>query len=335
MKNCIYCRAEVPTDVPREHVIPQSFGVFEPDLTLGCVCSPCNGYLGSKLEWPMRIESIEGARRLQFGHKGTVGGIGTKGVVPIVGEGHDWKGARTAIKTDKNGTQSTVVLPQIGARRTPEEPFEWVLEKDLNADFAARYPKGSRFHIVGGDGPEHQQRLVEKLKAVCPTFIYGGSLQSPITENGTVMVSVDDYTVSRTVARCLCKIAFNYMALTCGDVFPLSSEFNALREFIRNNIGDAAGRVIVKQKPIIAQGIITGERGTDGHVLTIEGRPRDRTFTVQLALFNSIPYRIPMTDQYIGHAYVKGHHFSNDTNAVSELQAKFAGPDFDPSKITW
>jgi hypothetical protein len=25
--------------------------------------------LGSKLEWPMRIESIEGARRLQFGHK--------------------------------------------------------------------------------------------------------------------------------------------------------------------------------------------------------------------------------------------------------------------------
>jgi len=35
---------------------------------------------------------------------------------------------------------------------------------------------------------------------------------------------------------------------------------------------------------IIAQGIITGERGTDGHVLTIEGRPRDRTLTVQLAL---------------------------------------------------
>jgi hypothetical protein len=148
------------------------------------------------------------------------------------------------------------------------------------------------------------------------------------------MLSVG-YTVSRTVARCLCKIAFNYMAFTCGDVFPLSSEFNDLREFIRNNIGDDAGRVFVKQKPIIAQEIITGERWTDGHVLTIESRPQDRTLTVQLALFNSIPYRIPMTDQYIGHTYVKGHHFSNDTKAVSELQAKFAGPDFDPSKITW
>jgi hypothetical protein len=64
--------------VPREHVIPQSFGVFTPDLTLDCVCGACNGYFGSKLDWPMSNESIEGALRLQFGFKGTVGGIGTK-----------------------------------------------------------------------------------------------------------------------------------------------------------------------------------------------------------------------------------------------------------------
>jgi hypothetical protein len=334
MKNCIYCGAEVPADVPREHIIPQSFGVFKPNLTLRCVCSLCNGYFGSKLEWPMLIESIEGARRLQFGHQGTVGGIGTKGVAPVVGEGGDWKGARTSIKTNKNGIQSTVILPQVGARRTPEEPFEWVSERDLNADFAARYPKGSRFHIVGGDGPADQERLIEKLKAVCRTFVYGGTLQTPVSEDATVLLSID-YQVSRTVARCLCKIAFNYMALTCGDTFALSSEFNDLREFIRNDIGNDAGRVYVKRKPIIAQEIITGERGTDGHVLTIEGRPQDCTLTVQLALFNTIPYRIPMTDQYTGNSHIKGHHFSSETKEAAELQAKYAGPDFDPSKITW
>ena len=61
-------------------------------------------------------------------------------------------------------------------------------------------------------------------------------------------------------------------------------------EFIRSDIGDEMGRVFVKQKPIIAQEILSGERGTDGHVLTIEGRPSDsRTIEVQLALFNSIP----------------------------------------------
>jgi hypothetical protein len=122
------------------------------------------------------------------------------------------------------------------------------------------------------------------------------------------------------------------MALTCGDTFAISTEFDALREFVRNDVGDDAGRVFAKQKAIIAQEIITGERGTDGHVLTIEGSPQD--LTVQLALFNSIPYRIPMTNQYIGHLYVRGHHFNIKTKEASELQVRYAGPDSDPSKIT-
>jgi hypothetical protein len=57
--------------------------------------------------------------RLQFGLKGTVGGIGTKGVTAVVAEEENWKGARTAIRTDKNGKQQTEILPQIGARRSP------------------------------------------------------------------------------------------------------------------------------------------------------------------------------------------------------------------------
>jgi hypothetical protein len=40
----------------------------------------------------MRNESIEGARRLQFGLKGVVGGIGTKGVALTVGEGGSLEG---------------------------------------------------------------------------------------------------------------------------------------------------------------------------------------------------------------------------------------------------
>jgi hypothetical protein len=215
MKNCIYCRSEVPVDVPREHVIPQNFGVFKPDLTLLCVCSTCNGYFGSKLEWPMLIESIEGARRLQFGFEGKVGGIGTKGVTPVVGEGADWKGARTRIYTNRNGNEKTEVLPQVGARRDPSEPFEWVLEKDLSAEFAQRYPKGSEFRIVGGKTKADNERLVEKLKVVCPTFVYGGDMNPPFSDDGTVMLQVE-YQLSRTAARCLCKIAFNYMARRCG-----------------------------------------------------------------------------------------------------------------------
>jgi hypothetical protein len=119
MNICIYCRSELPANVPREHVIPQSFGVFTPDLTLGCVCSACNRYFGSKLEWPMLNQSIEGALRLQFGLKGVVGGVGTKGVMPTVAEGDDWKGARTAIRT-RNSPKSSKTRQQVLGRTLPQ-----------------------------------------------------------------------------------------------------------------------------------------------------------------------------------------------------------------------
>jgi HNH endonuclease len=334
VSQCIYCRCNLPDYVPKEHVIPQSFGVFKPDLTLRCVCKECNHYFGSKLEWPMLFKSIEGLRRLQFGHKGAVGSIGTTGLAPTIGEGDDWKGAQVVVRTDRKGVGSTEVLPQVGARRSPSDPFEWVLERDLTAEFAARYSKGSEFRMVGGKTKADNERLVDKLKVVCPTFAYGGVMNPPFSEDGKVLLNIE-YTVDRVVARCLCKIGFNYMALTCGETFVLSSEFNDMRKFIRSDVGDEAGRVFVKGNPIIAQEIITGERGTDGHVLTVEGRPADRTLEVQLALFNSIPHKIPMTKQYPGHAFAKGHHFNTETGEVSELEAKYAGPNFDPGKVTW
>ena len=332
MDICIYRRAELTVDVPREHVIPQSFGVFTPDLTLDCVCESCNHYFGSKLEWPMLNQSIDGALRLQFGLKGVVGGVGTKGVTPTIAEGEDWKGARTAIRTDKNGKEWAELLPQIGARRTPSEEFEWCLAHELTVEFAPRYPKGSEFRIVGGKDAAENEELVGKLIAVCPTFVYGGTKEPPFEPDGRVMLQIE-HQVNRVVGRCLCKIAFNYMALMCGAKFAISRENNDTREFIRNDVGNEMGRVFVKRKAIIAQEIITGERGTDGHVLTIEGR--DRTLQVQRALFNSVPYQIPITQEYIGHAFAKGHVFDLHTGKAEELTVKYAGRDFDPSKLTW
>jgi hypothetical protein len=59
--------------------------------------------------------TAEGARRLQFGIKGNIGSLGARNITPVVAEGDDWKGARTQMRTDRNGKESTYVLPQIGA----------------------------------------------------------------------------------------------------------------------------------------------------------------------------------------------------------------------------
>lgn len=332
MSVCIYCRSELPTVVPKEHVIPQNFGVFKPDLTLTCVCSECNGYFGSKLEWPMLIESVEGMRRLQFGFEGKVGGIRTKGVEPVIGEGEDWKGARTSLRTDENGSEHTVILPQVGARRTPAEPFEWCLEQDLAVEWANKFPKGSEFRIVGGENDVDSDRLMKKWMTVCPTFIYGGQMKPPVGADERVMIHLEHQTTPTTV-RCLCKIAFNYMALIQGSHFALSPSFDALRSFIRYDIGGAEGRAFIKNRPIIAQEIIRDERWTDGHVLTLEGRPKDGVVEAQVALFNSIPYRIPMSRDYRGEWFAKGHHFHIEDWTVSELKVEIAGPNFDPTSI--
>jgi hypothetical protein len=332
MSNCIYCRCELPSVVPAEHVIPQNFGRFKPDLTLTCVCSACNGYFGSKLEWPMLNESIEGMRRLQFGFKGKVGGIRTKGVEPVIGEGDDWKGARTSLRTDEDGKEHTIILPQVGARRTPSDPFEWCLEQDLSVEWANKFPKNSEFRIIGGQGSSDSDRLMRKWVAVCPTFIYGGQMERPFSEDGRVMIHADHQNTPTTV-RCLCKIALNYMALTQGPQFVLSASFDSLRSFIRYETGGAEGRMFVKPKPIIAQEIIRDERWTDGHILTIEGRPKDDIVEVQVAIFNSIPYQIPMCRDYQDEWFAKGHHFDTHDWTVSELKVAIAGPDFDPASL--
>jgi hypothetical protein len=329
MNFCIYCRVELPDKVPPEHIVPQGFGVFTPDHTLNCVCSSCNGYFGSKLEWPMRNESVEGARRFQFNlGAGKIGTIGTSGIIMTVGEGDDWKGARAILQLDQNGNTETMVLPQVGARRNDSGDFDWVLEKDLSKNWADKYPKGSQFRIVGGRGSADIQRLLGKLKTVCPTYVHGGEMKAPFSADGMVMLH-SEHQMNRTVARCLCKIAFNYMAYICGNTFVLSKEFDGMREFIRNDVGDDINRVFIKRKGIIAQEILSGERGADGHVLTVEGRPKDRSIEVQVALFNSIPYRIPMGD-YLGHPFAKGHYFCVHSWEASEMLTTYAGPDFDP-----
>lgn len=74
-----------------------------------------------------------------------------------------------------------------------------------------------------------------------------------------------------------------------------------------------------------AQEILSGKRGTDGHVLTVERCPSDQALEVQLTLFNSIPYKISLTRNYIGRALAKGHHFSHDTGEASELKTMYVG----------
>jgi hypothetical protein len=157
----------------------------------------------------MRIETIEGARRLQFGLKGAVGSIGTKGVMPIVAEGNDWKGARAEIRTDEYGNRSTQVLPQIGAKRTSSDTWEWCPVHGLTIASVERYPKGSQFQIIGGRDEAENERLVEKLRKFCPAFVYGGKLMPPFSADGKVMLAIEHQLEARAGGRDFRTVRWN------------------------------------------------------------------------------------------------------------------------------
>src|SRR6266536_185534 len=321
MAQCIYCRKALTEPEPPEHVIPQGFGTFHPNLTIFHVCADCNHFFGRTLEWPMRNSSTEGVLRFSYGLAtgGKIGGVGTEGIEFRIAESSDWIGARVVLKINKKGESYIDVLPQVGARRSPTDDWEWYWEKDVNAEFAAKYPKGSEFRIVGCDGDF--QRLEKRLVSVCPTFERKGTMSPAIGTDGKVGVRyINAFVVS--TRRLLAKIAFNYLAWVRDAEFVLRPEFDAVRSFIRHGTEPSAGVVYFNTRPILANEKLTGLQVTEGHIVTVEAVPEQRRIESRLSLFNSLKYKIVLTAEYDGLWFAKGHHFDIPTREVSELMSQ-------------
>lgn len=321
MAQCIYCRKQLTGTEPPEHVIPQSFGTFHPNLTIFCVCSDCNRFFGRTLEWPMRNSSTEGVLRFSYGFAtgGKIGGVGTDGIEFRIVESPDWIGARVVLKINKKGEPYIDLLPQVGARRTAADEWEWYLEKDVDAEFAAKYPKGSEFRIVGCQGDF--ERIQERLISVCPMFQPKGTMSPPIGTDGKVGVRyINDFVVS--TRRLLAKIAFNYLAWVRDGESALRPEFDVVRSFIRYGTEPSAGIVYVNPRPILANERLTGSQVTEGHIVTVEAMPERHRIETRLSLFNSLKYRIVLSAEYQRLWFAKGHHFDIHTREVSELMSQ-------------
>jgi hypothetical protein len=69
MKICIYCKeARRPEEFNKEHVVPESFGHFENNLTLiHMVCNECNAYFSGEFELFLARDSLDGMMRYRYG----------------------------------------------------------------------------------------------------------------------------------------------------------------------------------------------------------------------------------------------------------------------------
>jgi len=263
---------------------------------------------------------LEGVLRLQYGlGRGEIGSIGTDGVEFRVAESPDWKGARVVLRVNKQGNPYIDALPQVGARCTPSEDFTWCLEKDLTPEWAASYPRGSEFRIVGLE--TEYPRLERRLLQVCPTFQKHGTMAPPMGTDGKVGVKFI-HEFSSSVRKFLAKIAFNYMAWAVGPEFALRPEFDAARAFVRYGTEPSNEIVRLRRKPILCEELLTGIKITNGHVVTLNTNPDQDRVEGQLALFNALQYTIVLAAAYSGLWLApKGHHFDIHSRQIRELRA--------------
>lgn len=322
---CIYCQEEKADDSfgRVEHVLPQSFGKFESNLTLrGVVCDECNQFFGDNLEIALARDTFEGEFRFVHGVKDPENfrPFGCKSRMIIkVAEG-DFQGSYAYREYSPEAGEIIVrPVPQAGFRRRDSTGYEYFFLDELPERSALEgmgidldHPEGIRAVAV------EEAFLKTKLAEKGITFRRGGELLLP-KESGTLLCEVEG-TIDQTIFRAIAKIAFNYLAYWQGRDFVNESSFDPIRQFIRFSERPLYLPVAVTEQPVLADEPIVGKRRL-GHLVTVNWAQDGKSIVSQVSLLNWMTYRICLAKDYSGdRRNIKmGHFFNVSSGEILEL----------------
>jgi len=323
---CIYDNASQSNPFDQEHVLPQAFGLFSPDIAIPDVCGPCNRYFGRELDWFLNRDSGEAVlrSRLQPGLASAAGTLKSSRIKMTVNAPGPWQGARVYVKPDPStGRLETELIPQVAFRKKGQQKWLWFTVKQLvhaSPESLAQYRTQSEIQIVG-PSMESCDHLRRRLSELAIPFQDGGQLQSPITTNDEIDVQVE-YTIDKTIFRAIAKIAFNYLAYVHGAALALRSDFDPVREYVRHGT-EPSWRPVIPGKSRILAGETAGIRCSNGHLLALEGDAIRGKIIARVALFNDITYTLQLCEHFSGiwRDFRSGHHFDVDTNGVTQLRS--------------
>ncbi len=314
---CIYCGAVGTHRFPKDHVVPRAFGRFKNNLTLDCVCGPCNSYFGRELELFLTQDSIEALLRVRYGVK-TKGGskqIGRSRLTFRVISAGDWYGARITAERGSSGTSLRgKPMPQVAFRKFGEAQWHWFLEAELeNSECWQRFRVDADTLIVGPPG-EDVSRLRRTLERFGVVFKKMGTPERVGGLNQMHAEPVLDDILYRGVG----KIAFNFLAYVTVGRFTCRAEFDEIRAYIRRGVMPRWTPVsIVKINQATDDDGIS--RRTGGHEIVVW---RDETSRVvcQLVLFNHLTYQVVLSrGNGVWYPLKGGRYFDLDTLHVRTL----------------
>ena len=324
---CSYCLQDKPNTsfTKTEHVIPQSFGLFQNNFTLNrVVCDECNQYFGDNLEIDLGRDTFEGISRYEYGTRNPKDfkSLGKRSRLRLkVAEGI-LKGALSYLAYSEG--LNTVVgkpLPQVGFLEKgsldykyfplDEIPNKAELEiqgLDYNSNvraFGDSFEKVKQALADKGIFPEFQEEI---------TFAEGESDKWLFESEGSI---------DKTICRAIAKIAFNYLAYWQGAGFVLQKVFDPIRFYIRKGEQGSDPFVMVSNKSILADEPSERSRRLI-HIATVNWAQNGVSIVSQVSLFNFLSYTVQLAKDYSGQIpnLRKGHFFNLGDHNIYELTAR-------------
>jgi hypothetical protein len=217
-----------------------AFGTFEDNPVLDCVCAACNNRFSGDLELPFARESGEGFARVCFGLRPKVFET-SKNCVLTIHLPSAWEGARVRTHNNPNGGRPQFeVLPQVALKHT--DGWDWIMEGEISLERLRDCLNDPVNTKVACNSNDEYQRLTSKLRALGVRFGEVSHYDINSLSNERLRV-VRQYELSHLQARCIAKIAFNYLAWNFGSKFALNECFDEVRAYILR--GDLCGQAFI------------------------------------------------------------------------------------------
>lgn len=321
MARCVYCKRDCDR-FSREHIIPESFGVFGSDtwtLTKE-VCQVCNETMGRELDMYLARDSFEGLLRAD-------------------------KLGKRAPKTDRPFVVRRIEMrlpdePGFGAFRGCKLMFDWhaggphLIDQALLDDPKTGEKKAlTMADIEAADDGAFKDLTPGQLQILCRSREAAERFREALVKKSarfkddfqeldvppalvgpTILVEAQGI-IDTTVMRAIAKIAFNYLVKVWGRDYVLAARFDRIRDFIR---GVNTGQLVrIRKKPILADETDRW-RYFDGHLIVVERR--GDALIGMVSLFNSFTYEVMLCpDLGLTYPIRSGHAFDPFHLAVYPL----------------
>lgn len=326
---CIYCLQDQSQTffTKVEHVVPQSFGRFNNNLTLHeSVCDGCNKYFGDNLEIALGRDTYEGGLRFDYGLRqpSKFKSVGKKSRLTVRIHEGELKGAYAYREYSED--QQQIILkpvPQVGFRKLMDSEIEYYLLDQI--------PTKQHFDQNGYDLDQpgsiriFPSTEVESIKAVLLEKGFTFKAHKDVNPDGSEpsLLCKIEGVIDQSIIRAVAKIAFNYLAYWQGPQFMLEADFNPTREFIRYGVKPLYPLIKIRQESILCDEPLNGKRRS-GHLLTVDWAADKRSIVAQVSLLNWMTYSVSLARDFLGEhrAIQRGHFFNPYNQQIFQLGAK-------------